>query len=295
MKRCLGICLVFALAVLLLAAASPASAQPITPEACITCHTFVTPGIVTQFNEGAMSANGVTCVSCHGDDHDVITQNNGHVPASTCAGCHPQQYAEFTAKDAQNTIVEKHALGWTRMTAAARYAVMPAAERSTMCERCHNIGYVWPDQSIGKCDSCHTRHVFSAAEAQGARGLRYLPHGSRPRADRHVGEVEARRRLHDREGARRRRPEPCAELRHLPHAGARERCRPAAGAQRLDQHHVRHRRAGRRAHGKPASRAHAHHHPGRLRRAAAEDAQHLRTVPRRRRLRRRSSSPTPTR
>ena len=166
MERYLGICLVFALAVLLLAAASPASAVTITPEACVNCHTFVTPGIVTQFNEGAMSQNGVTCVSCHGNDHDVIAQNNGHVPASTCAGCHPQQYAEFTAKDAQNTIVEKHALGWTRMTAAARYAVMPAAERATMCERCHNIGYVWPDQSIGKCDSCHTRHVFSAAEAR---------------------------------------------------------------------------------------------------------------------------------
>jgi Seven times multi-haem cytochrome CxxCH/PKD domain len=166
MKRCLGICLVVALAVLLLAAASPASAVTITPEACVNCHTFVTSGIVAQFNEGAMSKNGVTCVSCHGDDHDVITQNGGHVPASTCADCHPQQYAEFTAKDAQNAIVEKHALGWTRMTAAARYAVMPAAERSTMCERCHNIGYVWPDQSIGKCDSCHTRHVFSAAEAK---------------------------------------------------------------------------------------------------------------------------------
>jgi hydroxylamine dehydrogenase len=125
----------------------------------------VTPGIVTQFREGALSAKGVTCVSCHGADHDVINENGGHVKASTCAGCHPRQDAEFTAKDATNAIVEKHALGWTRMTASARYIVMPQAERATMCGRCHNIGKVWSDGSIGKCDSCHTRHVFSEEEA----------------------------------------------------------------------------------------------------------------------------------
>ena len=35
-----------------------------------------------------------------------------------------------------------------------------------MCERCHNIGYVSADDSVGKCDSCHTRHTFSAEEAE---------------------------------------------------------------------------------------------------------------------------------
>jgi hypothetical protein len=49
------------------------------------------------------------------------------------------------------------------MTAAARYTVMPDAERYEMCERCHNIGFVSADGSVGKCDSCHTRHTFSAA------------------------------------------------------------------------------------------------------------------------------------
>ena len=52
----------------------------------------------------------------------------------------------------------------------------------------------------------------------GARGLWDLPHGTRPRADRHVGEEQARRRLRHREGARRRRPLTRADLRHLPHA-----------------------------------------------------------------------------
>ena len=31
---------------------------------------------------------------------------------------------------------------------------------------CHDIGKVWEDGSVGKCDSCHTRHLFSAEEAR---------------------------------------------------------------------------------------------------------------------------------
>ena len=75
------------------------------------------------------------------------------------------QYAEFAHKDAAGAYTNKHALGWTKMTAAARYAVMPPEQRYEMCERCHNIGFVSADGSVGKCDSCHTRHTFSAAEA----------------------------------------------------------------------------------------------------------------------------------
>ncbi len=89
------------------------------------------------------------------------------MPASTCAqaGCHPDQYHEFAAKDASGAYINKHAQGWTRMTASARYKVMPEAQRYEMCERCHNIGEIAADGSVGKCDSCHTRHVFSAEEA----------------------------------------------------------------------------------------------------------------------------------
>ncbi len=158
-------------AVLVLAAAlllaGPAGAATYTPQECITCHTTSTPGIVTQYQDGAMSKKGVTCVSCHGADHSRIFADQGKVPAGTCAkaGCHPDQYAEFAHKDAAGGYTNKHAIGWTRMTAAARYKVMPEAERYEMCERCHNIGYVSADGSVGKCDSCHTRHTFSAQEA----------------------------------------------------------------------------------------------------------------------------------
>jgi len=152
----------------LLLAAGPAAAALYTPQECVDCHTGVTPGIVTQFQNGVMAGEGVTCVSCHGADHSAINASGGKVSAGTCAqqGCHPDQYAEFAHKDAAGAYTNKHAIGWTKMTAAARYAVMPEAERYEMCERCHNIGYVSADGSVGKCDSCHTRHTFSAAEAE---------------------------------------------------------------------------------------------------------------------------------
>ena len=145
----------------------PAAAATYTPTECLDCHTALQPGLVKQYHDGAMSGAGVTCVSCHGADHAAIDAVQGSVPASTCAqaGCHPDQYAEFAHKDATGAYVNKHAQGWTRMTAAARYKVMPEAQRYEMCERCHNIGYVSPDGSVGKCDSCHTRHTFSAEEA----------------------------------------------------------------------------------------------------------------------------------
>ena len=50
MSRLLGVMSCCALAVLLLAAASPASAQVLSPENCVNCHAAVTPGVVTQFN-----------------------------------------------------------------------------------------------------------------------------------------------------------------------------------------------------------------------------------------------------
>ncbi len=147
--------------------ASPASADTYTPQQCLGCHTVLQPGLVQQYHQGAMSDAGVTCVSCHGADHAAIDAVQGRVPASTCAqpGCHPDQYAEFARKDAAGAYVNKHAQGWTRMTAAARYKVMPDEQRYEMCERCHNVGYVSEDGSVGKCDSCHTRHTFSAEEA----------------------------------------------------------------------------------------------------------------------------------
>ena len=243
----------------LLALAGPAAA--LTNDECVTCHGSLDPGIVSQWEHGKMGdgmGGDATCVDCHGTDHDAIMAAKGHVAASVCARCHPGQYDSFTVKDGHGALVNKHAIAWTRMTGGARYQIMPATERLAMCERCHNVGFVSADGSVGKCDSCHTRHTFSAGRSGRARSVRHLPHGPGPRADRHVGEEQARRRLHDREVPSGRRPKPGADLRHLPYArgdaGRRRRHRQAAHAQRLEQHHLRDRLAGRSHSDRPLRR-----------------------------------------
>jgi hydroxylamine dehydrogenase len=104
---------VVAMVVVWLVTVAPASAASYTPKECLDCHTDITPGIVTQYQDGAMSNKGVTCVSCHGADHSLISVNEGRVPAGTCAqsGCHPGQYAEFAHKDAAGAYTNKHAIG----------------------------------------------------------------------------------------------------------------------------------------------------------------------------------------
>ena len=149
MVRRLVLC-TLAVVVLTLLLAGAAAAATYTPAECVTCHTSLTPGIVTQYQDGAMSKHDVTCVSCHGNDHTAIVAAEGKVPASRCATCHAGEYGEFAHKDAAGAYTNKHAIGWTRMVAAARYKVMPEAERYEMCERCHNIGYVYDDGSVGK-------------------------------------------------------------------------------------------------------------------------------------------------
>ena len=166
MRRTIAAIVLGAGVVLFLALAGPAAA--FTNAECVACHTTIDPGIVSQWEHGKMGdgVNGdATCVDCHGADHTAIREAHGQVPASVCAGCHPGQYGSFAAKDGHGAFTNKHAIAWTKMTAGARYQVMPLAERLAMCERCHNIGYVSGDGSVGKCDSCHTRHTFSKEEA----------------------------------------------------------------------------------------------------------------------------------
>ncbi len=133
--------------------------------ACRACHRSATPFIVQDFNDSAMGRAGVRCTNCHhaeATDEDAVSYNGFTITtrpsAGDCAPCHYQQVTEFNSS--------KHALGWTKMTATARYIDLPEETRSAMCEQCHNVGYVYWDGSRGKCDSCHTRHSFDKEEAR---------------------------------------------------------------------------------------------------------------------------------
>jgi len=55
--------------------------------ACIECHKKVTPGVVQQHLEGAMSKKGVDCSSCHGAEHTKMDDSKlAKMPTpETCA------------------------------------------------------------------------------------------------------------------------------------------------------------------------------------------------------------------
>ncbi|MGE5577078.1 MAG: multiheme c-type cytochrome, partial [Syntrophothermus sp.] len=76
---------------------------------------------------------------------------------ATCQKCHSKQVEQFASG--------KHAMGWKALEVVPNFAKLPAPVAQSGCIGCHQVGYVWADGSQGKCDSCHSRHSFSAAEA----------------------------------------------------------------------------------------------------------------------------------
>jgi hypothetical protein len=134
--------------------------------ACITCHEKVTPGIVADWKKSAMS-DGFGCEQCHGGAH----QGNDDAAkaamptAETCKVCHGKQYDQYMAG--------KHSKGWVAMAAMPTNALQPHPYIGGLkgCGGCHRVG-IKPEEEkkysrygMG-CNSCHTRHVFSKAEAQ---------------------------------------------------------------------------------------------------------------------------------
>jgi len=140
---------------------------------CVTCHTDVTPGIVTDWNLSKHSQNGVSCSVCHGEHH--MTEDDVEKVVSMnperCIMCHQVRGDQFRAG--------KHALAWRAMKAmpTAHWQPMALMEGMKGCGGCHKIG-IKSDQDLkelkeagagfgrASCDACHTRHTFSVKEAR---------------------------------------------------------------------------------------------------------------------------------
>lgn len=121
---------------------------------CRTCHT----GAAKDFDRGS-KAGFMYCTDCHGESHNGPGTGLPVQPTpATCGRCHEREVAAFSAG--------KHYYGWEAMQSVPTYEKMPAAVNEKGCVVCHQVGYIWEDGSRGRCDSCHTRHVFSAAEAR---------------------------------------------------------------------------------------------------------------------------------
>jgi hypothetical protein len=142
-----------------------------------------TPGIVDQWQSGAMGQSGMDCSVCHGTAHmDDTDVSEALLPTpDTCAPCHSTQVDQYREG--------KHVLAWAAMQAMPAWSHLPTGvqgpEGFKGCSGCHKIGEKPADQiaeedfayGTASCDSCHTRHSFSKAEAQDPRACQLCHQG----------------------------------------------------------------------------------------------------------------------
>ena len=137
--------------------------------ACVKCHMQkgITGSAIRDWQLSRHFGAGVACANCHLPVKDAVAsilnassacedkRVRRAVSPRNCAVCHPEQFQQFSTG--------KHAVAWLAMTAMPTTAMQPHAliEGMKGCGGCHRIGL-----DEGKCDSCHTRHRFTAMEAR---------------------------------------------------------------------------------------------------------------------------------
>lgn len=126
---------------------------------CFACHKIATPDVVKQWTGSPHAAKGVTCISCHGDDHGHIAKQHGRVSASACGECHMAQFTEF--QESSHLQGRSVAFGGTYDVITTRQLSMEG------CRECHKMGLTYEDDRVGgSCNACHGSHKFSTAEAK---------------------------------------------------------------------------------------------------------------------------------
>jgi hydroxylamine dehydrogenase len=142
-------------------------------EDCVSCHEKVTPGAVTDWKLSRHFTEGISCDDCHGDGHSSATDLEKvlTVTAETCAGCHQDRFDQYKAG--------KHSLAWVALKSmpTTHFKPMELIDGQKGCGGCHKIGLKSEEEITqmkangstfghASCDSCHTRHTFSVAEAK---------------------------------------------------------------------------------------------------------------------------------
>lgn len=142
---------------------------PEESRACVKCHVDkgITGSAIRDWQLSKHFTVGVACANCHVPVQQaapaILNASTAcedkrvrrGVSPRNCAVCHPDKFAEFSSG--------KHAVAWGAMISMPTTALQPHAiiEGEKGCGGCHRIG-----RDEGKCDSCHTRHLFAAAEAR---------------------------------------------------------------------------------------------------------------------------------
>ncbi len=89
---------------LLLGFAAIGAVSAESSDACISCHTSVTPGIVADYMASKMAKEGVTCLDCHQGDpakDPSVREHNGYmitpvVSPKYCERCHKEEVEQFS-------------------------------------------------------------------------------------------------------------------------------------------------------------------------------------------------------
>jgi len=172
----LTLSLTLALALSAPAAAPAKPARPAPARAvggCVTCHAKSSPQVVADWKASRHAVVGVGCTDCHGEGHTgPADAKAARMPTpETCAQCHEAQVAQFKRG--------KHAFAWAAVKAMPtfHYQALAVREGEKGCGGCHKLGLKTEDEAkelrevaggygVASCDACHTRHLFSKAEAR---------------------------------------------------------------------------------------------------------------------------------
>ena len=138
-------------------------------KACVKCHIEknITGSALRDWQLSKHSSVGIACADCHIPVKEaappIINASSAcedqrvrrAVSPRNCALCHVQQFEQFSSG--------KHSVAWGAMASMPTTALQPHAiiEGEKGCGGCHRIG-----RDEGKCDSCHTRHLFTPTEAR---------------------------------------------------------------------------------------------------------------------------------
>ncbi len=168
---------------------------------CIECHKKESPAIYEQWGQSRHFRANVGCFECHKaepDDPDAL-EHEGQiisiiVSPRDCARCHEKETDEFASShhakggaiigSLDNRLAE--VVEGNREFKTPAFPEGNSAAAVSGCWQCHGskvkvltggkldpatwpntgIGRINPDGTEGACTSCHSRHIFSAAQAR---------------------------------------------------------------------------------------------------------------------------------
>jgi len=155
---------------------------------CVSCHSTVNPGIVSQWRSSKHFKNDVGCLDCHSaatDDPDGFEHHGQRISIIVspldCSQCHSKEYDE---QKGSHHAKAGEILGSLDNLLGEVVGGQPAVDAG--CRQCHGslvrvgkdgrpttdtwpntgMGRINPDGSRGSCSACHARHEFSKSQAR---------------------------------------------------------------------------------------------------------------------------------